>query len=171
MPYKNPADKRAWNRRDPKRFLYRDSARERHATKMLYTKYLNARYSRLLRAERTTQRVLSRALVEIFKEAKTRQCTRCRKVKQRRYFYRDTRALNGMARKCKACCASMELIRKRLFKQLMDSVGGRCVECHTKRNLTVDHVLPVSAGGNDEPSNLTILCVSCNSRKHARVVI
>ena len=31
--------------------------------------------------------------------------------------------------------------------------------------LTVDHKVPRSKGGSDHPSNLTVLCRHCNSRK------
>lgn len=36
--------------------------------------------------------------------------------------------------------------------------------------LTVDHVLPVSAGGGDEPTNLVTACHSCNCSKNAHVL-
>lgn len=35
------------------------------------------------------------------------------------------------------------------------------------RELTVDHVIPASCGGSDEPHNLTTLCRACNTRRGA----
>jgi hypothetical protein len=46
--------------------------------------------------------------------------------------------------------------------------GCQCKVCGSIESLTLDHVLPLSRGGTDEPDNLQILCRSCNSRKGAR---
>ena len=46
--------------------------------------------------------------------------------------------------------------------------GGKCAGCGIKlppRNFTVDHVKALDKGGTDKPSNLQLLCGSCNSTK------
>lgn len=43
-----------------------------------------------------------------------------------------------------------------------------CQECGARRRLSVDHVIPESAGGPTVFDNLQTLCVSCNSQKGAR---
>ena len=40
-----------------------------------------------------------------------------------------------------------------------------CGERFPMRNLTVDHIKPFSKGGTDKPSNLQLLCNSCDSIK------
>ena len=46
--------------------------------------------------------------------------------------------------------------------------GGSCAGCQTHllaRNLTVDHIIPLSKGGTDHLENLQLLCGACNSLK------
>jgi 5-methylcytosine-specific restriction endonuclease McrA len=50
--------------------------------------------------------------------------------------------------------------------------GYRCQVCEAPGGtveLTVDHIIPVSAGGTNAESNLQTLCRTCNSRKGARI--
>lgn len=51
-----------------------------------------------------------------------------------------------------------------LFKEIIK--GKECRACHTKENLTVNHIVPLSIGGGHEEKNIEILCVSCNSKEY-----
>lgn len=44
----------------------------------------------------------------------------------------------------------------------------RCVTCGATDRLSLDHIVPWSAGGSDKPDNLRTLCIPCNSRKGVR---
>lgn len=46
--------------------------------------------------------------------------------------------------------------------------GKVCRDCGSVEDITIDHVRPVARGGNDELTNLQVLCRACNSRKGAR---
>jgi len=46
--------------------------------------------------------------------------------------------------------------------------GHACVTCGSQRDLTVDHIVPISRGGDNDIENLRTLCRSCNSRKGGR---
>lgn len=41
----------------------------------------------------------------------------------------------------------------------------QCVICSSKESLSIDHILPISRGGNSEDENLQTLCMSCNTKK------
>ena len=40
-----------------------------------------------------------------------------------------------------------------------------CMACGTKKNLTLDHIIPRVKGGTNDPSNLQTLCQECNLAK------
>ena len=42
---------------------------------------------------------------------------------------------------------------------------GRCLECGSKENLTIDHIVPISKGGDNNMKNLMTLCHVCNQKK------
>lgn len=48
-------------------------------------------------------------------------------------------------------------------------VGGRCVACGQIAQLEVDHVVHVTAGGENDIENVQPLCRSCNASKGTRV--
>ena len=52
-------------------------------------------------------------------------------------------------------------IRKKVFKR----DGRKCVKCGTSKNLTLDHIIPVSKNGKNKLENMQVLCRSCNSSK------
>jgi 5-methylcytosine-specific restriction protein A len=44
-----------------------------------------------------------------------------------------------------------------------------CAECGTSGDLTGDHIVPLSKGGTNTPSNIQVLCRRCNGAKQARL--
>ena len=42
---------------------------------------------------------------------------------------------------------------------------GKCQNCGRVDNLTIDHIIPISKRGTDNPENLQCLCRRCNRRK------
>jgi 5-methylcytosine-specific restriction endonuclease McrA len=53
------------------------------------------------------------------------------------------------------------LIREQVLKR-----DGCCVRCGSTEDLEVDHVTPVSAGGETTPDNLRTLCAGCHRKIH-----
>ncbi len=61
----------------------------------------------------------------------------------------------------------IDMNREKFMAELVARDGARCRTCSTTERLVIDHVLPVSRGGDNALGNLQILCLSCNSRKGA----
>ena len=43
-----------------------------------------------------------------------------------------------------------------------------CIYCGAEENLTTEHILPRSRGGEDVPDNVVRVCKACNSQKGAK---
>jgi len=54
--------------------------------------------------------------------------------------------------------------RNRIYKR----DDNQCVYCGSKKQLTIDHVLPKSRGGKNEWTNLVTCCFKCNVKKANR---
>lgn len=59
---------------------------------------------------------------------------------------------------------SIKPSRKRIYRR----DGFKCVYCGSTKDLTIDHVIPKSRGGNNDWLNLVSSCVSCNLKKGNR---
>lgn len=71
--------------------------------------------------------------------------------------------------------ARNRLISKSRFdiidKDLKRIYGSECWKCGTRENISLDHVIPVSKGGNHSIGNMMSLCRSCNSSKGNRLLV
>jgi hypothetical protein len=60
--------------------------------------------------------------------------------------------------------------RTYLRDELTKRDGYKCVNCEIESDLAIDHILPVSRGGTNEPRNLQLLCGRCNSSKGTKTM-
>jgi 5-methylcytosine-specific restriction endonuclease McrA len=57
------------------------------------------------------------------------------------------------------------------FIELCNKFGNKCLMCNRSDvRLTVDHVIPLSKGGLNVIENIQPLCLSCNSKKHDKII-
>lgn len=55
---------------------------------------------------------------------------------------------------------------KRLWrKHIKESWENKCAYCGSEDNLTLDHIIPRSKGGEDSTNNVICCCHSCNQSK------
>lgn len=58
-----------------------------------------------------------------------------------------------------------DAISQALRVSVFENDAYRCIKCGSHKMLEVDHIIPVSRGGSNEPSNLQTLCNPCNNSK------
>ena len=58
-----------------------------------------------------------------------------------------------------------------LFLKLLSASPYKCYQCGSSDDLTIDHKIPLSKGGSDDPSNLQFLCRKHNSQKNDKMPI
>lgn len=95
----------------------------------------------------------------------------CRRKTERIYPDAQTKRREG-GRRHNACKRAGRAIRTHTHQQWLDLLRRakhRCVKCGAKKDMTRDHIIPLSKGGHDGITNIQPLCRGCNSRKHANV--
>lgn len=55
------------------------------------------------------------------------------------------------------------------WNRVLNIFGNRCLKCGSTQNIQIDHVIPLSLGGEHSFSNIQPLCAICNNKKQNRV--
>jgi len=74
--------------------------------------------------------------------------------------------LNSQARRSRTRKVKLETILKEDIDRLFAEFGNTCAYCGSSQKLTLDHIYPISRGGDHALSNLVPACVRCNSSKN-----
>lgn len=53
--------------------------------------------------------------------------------------------------------------------RLIERQNGSCAHCGCGGRLEIDHIVPLARGGDNWPTNLQMLCRSCNAKKGAKL--
>lgn len=57
------------------------------------------------------------------------------------------------------------------WNQLVEKYNHKCLWCGTQdKELTADHIIPITKGGTNYIDNIQPLCGSCNSKKHTKTI-
>lgn len=58
-----------------------------------------------------------------------------------------------------------------LNKELRKIYSSPCFKCGSTENQSLDHIIPISRGGNHSVGNIMTLCFSCNASKNAKLLV
>lgn len=64
--------------------------------------------------------------------------------------------------------ASSYIAKPEVRKRIFDKHGKVCAACGSKKNIEIDHIIPVAKGGSNKDENLRPLCKTCNGSKGGR---
>ena len=56
------------------------------------------------------------------------------------------------------------------WQEIIEKFDYRCAYCHKRTKLEVDHVIPISKGGNHTADNVVPACRSCNASKCDKIL-
>lgn len=95
---------------------------------------------------------------------KAKQTTRAWIERNRERINLKNRARNVMRR------GMRKSVTKKRILELLSLQRGRCAvcKCDCRDNYHVDHIYPISKGGDSSAENLQILCATCNISKGAK---
>jgi 5-methylcytosine-specific restriction endonuclease McrA len=110
--------------------------------------------------KRDSEQKLSRKLKKAEYAHEYRQ-TEKGKLSRANYFHKRRIAINSTDNKI--TLADWRGIKKQ-YKY-------KCIYCGEKKPLTMDHIIPLSKGGEHVKSNIVPACRSCNAKKGAKIVL
>ena len=61
-------------------------------------------------------------------------------------------------------------MRKIIRDRILKKCNYQCVKCGSKKDLEIDHIIPLSRGGKEDEDNMQILCKKCNREKHNAMI-
>lgn len=79
---------------------------------------------------------------------------------------RKLRKVSTSSQKKKQMRDELAVVYEQRFVEIGRRDGFKCCACgSTSPNLQIDHVMPISLGGNNDLDNLCLMCPSCNQKK------
>jgi hypothetical protein len=79
--------------------------------------------------------------------------------------YNNSIKRKELIRKQPRIIAQKFLSKKNVRKFIFKRDGFKCLKCGGNKRLQIDHINPISKGGENKLMNLQTLCSRCNSRK------
>jgi len=81
-----------------------------------------------------------------------------------------TNAKNGTARRRARIARVLATLTPQEWEAILDASGRACIYCGSQDQISMDHLTPISKGGNHTAENVAPACLPCNLSKGAKVV-
>jgi len=176
VPYKNPQDKKDYDRE-----LYKNSPKKRVERKARVEKWVKKNAARHKR-NRKKYAVLNAEKIKKYRQDNNERYTAQKRLwvknnldKSRRtkkaYRQAHPEAHRAEENKRRASIAGVGgFFTVKEWKDLCKKYHNKCLCCKKCRKLTADHVIPVSKGGTSNIDNIQPLCGPCNSSKGTKII-
>lgn len=123
------------------------------------------------KTEKAAARIAEYRKTERAKElARAADAKRNEQKKQWRELNREVCQLysrNKHAKRRAAIDATVEKITAEQWRGIVSQYKGLCYYCGKKAKMTIEHLVPLSKGGDHSVANIVPACLSCNCKKHA----
>lgn len=93
---------------------------------------------------------------------------RCKQCHKKNVQYKDGTVNERIKKNKKIHRIASKTKYVRLLKAVNRTGLVRCAYCGTDKDLTVDHIKPLSQGGGNNWGNLQTLCGTCNTKKSVK---
>lgn len=136
------------------------------------------RANRIKRCREKYQNKTKEEIYQIYKNeyGNIKICSKCKESKIPEEFNiakTIESGLHNLCFKCSILSTTDRTIRNYIYMPDKDGINYSkekvCVKCGDDKKLSVDHIIPISKGGNDCITNKQTLCIKCNSSKHNRI--
>lgn len=103
------------------------------------------------------------------KDGRTPGCRDCRKAYDQQRYGKETAYYKLRdANRAAARYGQSHTITKEDWSAALSAFGHRCAYCGQIGKLTIDHITPLSKGGQNHLNNIVPSCDFCNKSKHNR---
>ena len=114
---------------------------------------------------------LARRLMELYRTDKDTTEVYAEMKSLRRKIARLRNRWESSLRHRKEKEAAISDFTPKQWERLREESGGICSYCGERSDdLTADHIIPLSRGGNHTLDNIAVACRTCNSRKGGRTL-
>jgi len=97
-------------------------------------------------------------------------CKECRKEYHRKRYHENESVREAVFQHNYSRKHKLNSVPQSYLDDLFERFDGMCAYCQERKATSIDHIIPVSKGGNSVPGNLLPCCKHCNSSKRNRNV-